>query len=40
MNYLEKEKEQKELQELILLELEEENEPDFRQYGFLKWRKV
>jgi len=38
MNWLEKEKEQQELQKLLAQELEEENDPDFIQYGFLKWR--
>ena len=39
MDYIEKEKELQELQELLKQEQEEENNPDFRQYGFLKWRK-
>ena len=38
MNYLDKEKEQEEIQKLI--EQDKENDdPDFRQYGFLKWRR-
>jgi len=39
MDYLEKEKEQEEIQKLLEQELEEENDSDFRQFGFLKWRK-
>jgi len=37
MNYLEKEKEQEEIQRLIT-EDTEDNDADFRQYGFLKWK--
>lgn len=33
MDWLKKEKEQEEIQKLI------EQDPDFRQYRFLKWRK-
>jgi len=35
MNWLEKEKE--EMQKLLEQD-KEDNDPDFRQYGFLKWR--
>lgn len=38
MNWLEKEKDQNEIQKLIEQD-KEDNDPDFRQYGFLKWRK-
>ena len=38
MDYLNKENEQEELNKLLAQELEEDNEPDFVQYGFLKWR--
>lgn len=37
MDWLEKEKEQEEIQKLIAQELEEENEPDWQQYANLKW---
>jgi len=37
MNYLEKEKERNEIQTLIEQD-KEDNDPNFRQYGFLKWR--
>jgi len=39
MNWLDKEKEQEEIQKLLAQEVDEENDPDFIQYGFLKWRK-
>jgi hypothetical protein len=38
-NFLEKEKEQEEIEKLIAEDIEEENNPDWQQYGFLKWRK-
>ena len=38
MNWLEKEKEQEEIQKLIEQDKEDDN-ANFRQYGFLKWRK-
>ncbi|MFX0084240.1 MAG: hypothetical protein ACFFAU_01100 [Candidatus Hodarchaeota archaeon] len=38
MDYLKKEKEQEEIQELLKQEVEEEQDPDFIQYGFLKWK--
>ena len=38
MNWVEKEKEQEELQKLLKAELEEENNPDWQQYANLKWR--
>lgn len=38
MDYLERKKELKELDELLKQEQEEDNEPDFVQYGFLKWK--
>jgi len=37
MDYLEKEREQEEIERLIA-ENKEDNDPDFRQYGFLKWK--
>lgn len=37
MSYLDKEKEQEELQKLIEQD-REDDDPDFRQYRFLKWR--
>lgn len=37
MNYLDKEKEKEEIQKLIEQDKEEDT-PEFRQYGFLKWR--
>lgn len=39
MNWLDKEKEREELQKLLTQEEAEDNDPDFIQYGFLKWRK-
>ena len=38
MNYLDKEKEQEELEKLLEQD-KEDDDPDFRQYGFLKWTK-
>ena len=38
MNYLNKENEQEELEKLLEQEKAEDSEPDFVQYGFLKWR--
>lgn len=39
MSYLEKEREQEEIQKLLAQELAEDSAPDFIQYGFLKWGK-
>lgn len=38
MNWLEKEKELKELDELLKQEQKEENSPDWQQYANLKWK--
>jgi len=39
MNWIDKEKEQEEIQKLLEKELEEENDPDYQQYATLKWKK-
>lgn len=38
MDWLAKEKEQKDLQKLLAQELKEELNPDWQQYANLKWR--
>ena len=38
MSYLDKEKEQKEIQELIEQDKEEELDPNYCKYAVLKWR--
>jgi hypothetical protein len=38
LNWLERENEQKTIAELVLLDLEEENDPDWQQYANLKWK--
>jgi len=38
MNWLDKENELKELEQLLAQELEEEQAPDWQQYANLKWR--
>ena len=38
MNWLEREKEEEELQKLIMQDKEEELDPDYCQYAVMKWK--